>query len=163
MVYIYILKLKEDKYYVGKTSNPDFRITNHFDSKGSKWTTKYKPIQIEEIIPNCDDYDEDKYTNIYMNKYGIDNVRGGSYCEIKLSKQSVDHLKRVSNGANDRCYICNKEGHFANKCKLKPKPKTKPSKPKKIPTCFKCGEVGHYSTRCKVKVEKDTDEYDFCD
>ena len=43
---------------------------------------KYKPIEIVEIIPNCDNYDEDKYTKIYMDKYGVDKVHEGSYCTI---------------------------------------------------------------------------------
>lgn len=38
MVFIYVLKLENDKYYVGKTNNPDLRITNHFDANGSQWT-----------------------------------------------------------------------------------------------------------------------------
>ena len=32
MVYIYTLQLEEGKYYIGKTSNPDFRIEEHLQS-----------------------------------------------------------------------------------------------------------------------------------
>lgn len=53
MLYIYVLKLTNNKYYIGKTLNPDFRLYSHFDSNGSIWTTKYKPISVIEIIPNC--------------------------------------------------------------------------------------------------------------
>lgn len=119
MVYIYVLKLKESKYYVGKTNNPSFRLENHFSSNGSYWTKKYPPIKILEIIPNCDDYDEDKYTRIYMDKYGIDNVRGGSYVTIKLDDITRQHLERMSNGTNDNCFICNKPDHYAKNCKNK--------------------------------------------
>jgi hypothetical protein len=59
MVYIYILQLEQGKYYIGKTTNPQFRIESHFNFNGSI-----------TLIPNCDDYDEDKYTRIYMDKYG---------------------------------------------------------------------------------------------
>ena len=38
MTNIYILKLKNNKYYIGKTNNPQFRLTQHFDSNGSAWT-----------------------------------------------------------------------------------------------------------------------------
>lgn len=79
MVYIYVLELVDNKYYVGKTDNPQFRLESHFNSNGAAWTKKYKPINIIELIPNCDDYDEDKYTLKYMEKYGINNVRGGSF------------------------------------------------------------------------------------
>ena len=68
MVYIYVLKLEKGKYYVGKTNNPYFRLESHFNSNGSAWTQKYKPIKILKIIDNCDDYDEDKYTRKYMDK-----------------------------------------------------------------------------------------------
>ena len=65
MVFIYILELENKKYYVGKTTNPDFRLEQHFNNSGSQWTKKYKPIKILELKSNCDDYDEDKYTKMY--------------------------------------------------------------------------------------------------
>lgn len=46
MVYIYVLLLENNKYYVGKTTNPEFRIEDHFCSYGSGWTSKYKPVAI---------------------------------------------------------------------------------------------------------------------
>ena len=92
-MYIYILQLEKGKYYVGKTKNPYFRFENHFYSSGSEWTKLYKPIRILELIADCDDYDEDKYTLIYMDKYGIDNVRGGSFTTIELDKSTKNQLK----------------------------------------------------------------------
>ena len=76
MVFIYILQLTQGKYYVGKTENPKFRLDSHFKSGGCAWTKKYKPQQIIALFPDCDDFDEDKFTLKYMSKYGIDNVRG---------------------------------------------------------------------------------------
>ena len=40
MVYIYILKLRNNKYYIGKTQNPTFRLEDHFENNGSSWTKK---------------------------------------------------------------------------------------------------------------------------
>ncbi len=117
MVFIYILQLEEGKFYVGKTKNPDFRLEKHFSSSGSVWTKKYKPISVLEIIPNCDNYDEDKNTIKYMEKYGINNVRGGSFCEIKLSDNNIITLNQMIKGVTDKCYICGKADHFANDCK----------------------------------------------
>ena len=56
MVYIYILKLTNNKYYVGKTNNPEMRLQSHFSLTGSQWTKKYKPIEVMEMISNCDHY-----------------------------------------------------------------------------------------------------------
>ena len=38
MVFIYILELENNKYYVGKTTNPNFRLEQHFNNSGSHWT-----------------------------------------------------------------------------------------------------------------------------
>jgi len=57
MVYIYVLELEQQKYYIGKTDNPKMRLDTQFQNKGSVWTKKYKPIQIIELIPDCDNFD----------------------------------------------------------------------------------------------------------
>jgi hypothetical protein len=103
MVYIYTLKLNRGKYYVGKTSNPHFRIESHFNSDGSRWTKIYKPLKLLELIQG-DDYDEDKYTKMYMDKYGIDNVRGGSYTSVNLDDETKSQLLKISNSTNNRCF-----------------------------------------------------------
>lgn len=116
MVYIYILKLKDDNWYVGKTDNPKFRLDNHFKSNGSNWTKKFKPLNIHQLIPDCDAYDEDKFTVKYMAKYGIENVRGGSFCESKLSGENKNTIEKMISASGDQCFVCNQTGHFANRC-----------------------------------------------
>ena len=105
---LYILKLSEGKYYVGTTKkNVVDRLEQHMKGSGSAWTKKYKVIKLEKSIENCDKYDEDKWTKIYMDKHGIENVRGGSYCKMKLDSNSINAISREVNHANDRCLYCN--------------------------------------------------------
>lgn len=106
MVFIYILLLETKKYYIGKTNNPHIRLDSHFNSNGSEWTKIYKPIKVYELISDCDSYDEDKYTLKYMEKMGINNVRGGSFCQVELSEEQLKLIKNMIKGATDKCFKC---------------------------------------------------------
>jgi hypothetical protein len=117
MIFIYILELENNKYYVGRTTNPDFRLKQHFNTNGSQWTKKYKPISVLEIIPNCDNFDEDKYTLKYMSDYGINNVRGGSFSQIILDENNLAIISKMINNSTDKCFICGKIGHYILECK----------------------------------------------
>jgi predicted GIY-YIG superfamily endonuclease len=117
MVYIYILELQENKFYVGKTNNPTFRLEQHFNESGALFTKIFKPLKLLELIPNCDDYDEDKYTLKYMSKYGIENVRGGSFCQLKLSSEHRNTINRMLAGTENKCYKCGGLDHFVKDCK----------------------------------------------
>ena len=139
---IYILELESGKYYIGKTYNPDFRISDHFASVGSAWTTQYKPIKVVSIINDCDAYDEDKWTVKYMAKYGIDNVRGGSFCEVVLKNKDINFIRKMIDGANDNCYKCGKSGHFAKHCYSKK-------------YCIRCLRYGHLESTCYFNTDVD--------
>ena len=147
MIYIYVLKLKHNKYYIGKTTNPDFRLNNHFNSEGSIWTKKYEPISICELRPNCTDKDESILTQEYMKKYGIDNVRGGPWCSLDISehKKTIEHMIQSE---DDLCYNCGKSDHFANQCPLRKK------KVKKQKNCERCGRDGHTIDNCYATTDK---------
>lgn len=115
MTTIYTLELENGKYYVGRSNKPNNRIIAHFNENGSEWTKLYKPIRIISQIKG-DEFDEEKYTLIAMNQYGVDNVRGGSYCKTKLSQYDKEKATQTINSIMDKCYKCGKKGHFSNGC-----------------------------------------------
>ena len=79
------------------------RYQQHSSGLGSAWTKKYKPVRILDTIENVSPFDEDKITKEYMAKYGIENVRGGSYVEIELSELQTEALKIELWQAKDLC------------------------------------------------------------
>jgi predicted GIY-YIG superfamily endonuclease len=113
---VYVLQLVSGRYYVGSSRDVEGRVQAHKDGKGSAWTKKYAFDRLVETIDNCDEFDEDMYTKRYMKKYGIDNVRGGAYCQIKLSDETIKVLNKELLGSSGVCYKCQQSGHFANRC-----------------------------------------------
>lgn len=88
-IYLYVLLLETDKWYIGQTRNVDKRFNRHSKGKGAIWTKKYKPIEIV-MTRNTNLTSEgevalleDELTIEYAKKYGIENVRGGGYCQAK--------------------------------------------------------------------------------
>jgi predicted GIY-YIG superfamily endonuclease len=85
--YVYVLELEDNRYYVGRTSNFMQRMNEHFTSKGSIYTKKYKPIKIKEIIEEKTLFDEKDKTLEYMKKFGWEKVRGYAWCREKILKE----------------------------------------------------------------------------
>ena len=116
MKLIYILELENNKFYVGKTSKIEKRFNDHINGQGSEFTKIYKPIQIYKIYKELSEFDEDNYTKKYMKLFGIDNVRGGTYCNVVLSKHQIDLLNKELCTTNNTCYRCGRDTHYANNC-----------------------------------------------
>lgn len=87
---IYVLLLEDGRYYIGQSqSDPQKRIKDHFNGKGSSWTKKYRPIAIKDIFEIEGDYRDGEFvendtTYAYMKEYGIENVRGGFFCNVNI-------------------------------------------------------------------------------
>lgn len=113
---IYILKLRDGKYYVGKTDNVERRYEQHLEGNGSAWTKKYSPIKIEKTIQNASPFDEDRYVKEYMAKHGIANVRGGAYTQVSLGDDITAQIEKEIRGATDKCMKCGQSGHFVANC-----------------------------------------------
>jgi hypothetical protein len=58
-----------------------------------------------------------KYTLIYMERYGIDNVRGGCFCKINLDENEKKVIEKMIFCANNKCYNCGSKNHFIYDCK----------------------------------------------
>jgi len=115
---IYLLELENGKYYIGKTNKTvKERFNEHKNGKGSEWTSLHRPIRILGTKTwQVDEYDEDKYTKKYMDKYGIENVRGGSYVSVKLPDYQIRAIRQELYTSNNKCFKCGEVGHYVNSC-----------------------------------------------
>jgi len=149
---IYLLCLEQKKYYVGRTNDIVRRYQEHLEEEGCQWTKVYKPYKYKILVEQGDMFDEDKYVFITMMKKGIDNVRGGSYCQFHLSPKTKQILYNHIANATDRCFKCGKIGHYANECPNKEiNVYQNPNIAKKslvVRKCGKCGVGGHNVRTC---------------
>jgi predicted GIY-YIG superfamily endonuclease len=67
MYRIYILKLTNDKYFIGRTKTIKETIENHFNGIESQYTKEYKPLFIVSII--------DEIQSIYINMQIINIIK----------------------------------------------------------------------------------------
>ena len=137
---IYKMNLEGGKKYVGKTTNVDRRMDQHFSGNGAKVTKKFKPINakvVDEVPGFFSDDVEQEYTEEYIDKYGYENVRGGVYTNsktLKKNNQDTYHNRGVHTMWNPGT------------------PKPKKSKPKKkVSKCSRCGRSGHSKGNCYAK------------
>lgn len=141
---VYVLKLQHGKYYVGKTTDTESRIYEHFSGYGSEWTALHRPLSVMHVYNGVAASDEDKITKEYMDKYGWQNVRGGSYCNIDLREQDLNDKRREVLGELDRCLRCGRQGHWAKDCYAS----------SEVYVCYKCGREGHRSIECYARSKR---------
>ena len=142
--HIYVLLLKQNKYYVGYTERDCMeRITEHTQLQGSKWTKKYPFIRLLRY-ENGTEEDENRITLEYMEKYGWWNVRGGKYCEVDMQEQPKD---LNNNGWVNKLYT--KIIFFAN---LLQSVHIFIKRDKRI-KCTRCGRYTHTLENCVANIK----------
>lgn len=85
----YILKLQDGRFFIGSTDDNNFLLSKHISNM---WTSTYKPIKLLQLFKLSRPINE--YVLVFMKKFGMDNVRGGSYSNIFLSKEQINTLNK---------------------------------------------------------------------
>lgn len=88
VTYIYVYKLNNGCYYVGRTARPHVRYSQHETGKGSVWTRLHGGARLVECKRRevTDEKHADQVETIrtleLMRHHGWRNVRGGYFCNV---------------------------------------------------------------------------------
>ena len=156
---IYVLRLKGNKFYVGKTEKPmQARLAEHRTGRGSQWTRLHHVIAVESCEPADNIFSEDNKVRELMEEYGVDNVRGGCYSKVNLEPETKRELEKLLRHAYNKCILCGSEHHFVKDCPEKKSVMSKKSRQQSRPTvsvpyskpfcCHRCGRDSHTSDNC---------------
>lgn len=159
MTTIYILRLHGGNYYVGKTTDLKTRLQAHMERRACAWTTLHPVVSVEKIIEDASPFEEDKQVMIYMDKCGIQKVRGGTYVSEVLSQEQLAVVRKTIWGAKDLCTTCGRKGHFAKACFASSTVDGDPldyaceDSSDDEDACFRCGRSGHWSRDCYAQTD----------
>ena len=110
MAVICIFKLQNNKYFVLRMDGDNLKKVNNFvfenethelneflskDVLESDWIKKNPIISLDLIEYSPNESDTDLYTIKLMRKYGINNVRGGNYCNVNLENDTINHIEKL--------------------------------------------------------------------
>lgn len=123
---LYVLKLENNKYYVGQTDQSIFRINQHHNGMGAKWTMRYRPVNEPPVLTKEVDIEnardamlyENWLTLLYMEKFGWENVRGGNFLQLEndIIRTSISQVfDTETNKIRDFVTACIKEFDKAGK------------------------------------------------
>jgi hypothetical protein len=134
---------------VGTTQNFTVRLAQHVSGVNSAaWVVLHGYDSTVRTFAYQNKLDEDHHTKKMMIKYGRENVRGGSYSNVKLTEIQIKTLDREFAHARNECLNCGSKRHYAKDCpvgtkKVKVVTKSKP--------CTRCGRTGHTKVKCFAK------------
>ncbi len=124
LIYVYIIQLKNNKFYVIKSNKLLESLNiNSEEFNNIEWLY-YNPIinlqELTKIRIFETNINEDEIVLELMQKYGINNVRGGNFKTLNISVgNTFDIINKLKKELN-KCYLCAKN-HQVTDCKLKNK------------------------------------------
>ena len=95
--FIYVIKCANGYWYVGQTKHPSYRYMHHEAGTGSWFTKIHKPLKMTKIIhlgvvtQKQAEMAEDEMTMVYIQRHGVDKVRGGKY----IQKDKINFIDMV--------------------------------------------------------------------
>lgn len=97
--FLFMLKLENQNYFVGRTTNIKVAILNEFNGLGSEWTKLHKPTELVKVL-EYQTTDKEKIRKLHnsfvitlMKKFGFQKIRGGDF----FKSDERNHKNKVLN------------------------------------------------------------------
>ncbi len=133
---VYIIQCDKDdkqRHYVGRvTVRPGTslairqaaiwkRFRAHKAKEGAAWTARHGAYAIVAWQLCAGQYDEERWTLEWMDRHGVEHVRGGSMTRVELDDAEKERFVKCQRNEHDLCLICgaSKVDHWARDCNLK--------------------------------------------
>jgi len=93
---IHVISQHNNKYSVVLTEETDATVlmSNMEKELGTMWTINNSPHRVKNSYPDMDEWDIEDMVLRTMMKYGVENVRGGSYNNEILSLDEITIAER---------------------------------------------------------------------
>lgn len=96
--FVYAIILEQGNIYVGITQFPVYRLYQHHTRQGAAWTRLHRPIRgysMLRLIPKgvSPGVYEDMFVKLFMQRHGIQAVRGGTYSSVQLGGAQVSSIR----------------------------------------------------------------------
>jgi hypothetical protein len=95
---VYVLHLQGGRKYIGVSQDPEKALQSHKEGTGCAWTQMYPPEFIECVHSPVHESDLDQYVLHYMDRYGVQHVRGGSWSTVLFTEKDREDLQQRVNG-----------------------------------------------------------------
>ena len=85
--FVYVLRLKDDCYYVGKSACLFRRLNQHFQGEGAAWTKVHPPVTVMQVFRSERAVRDERATTLHlMSVHGWEHVRGGPWTCVKMQR-----------------------------------------------------------------------------
>jgi putative endonuclease len=96
MAWMYILQCSDDSYYVGSTKDLEYRLSEHQEGKGAKYTSRRLPVKLvysEEYERVVDAYAREKQIQNWSRAKREALINGNQEALPKLAKKDFEKRK----------------------------------------------------------------------
>lgn len=99
---LYVLELEDSCWYVGITTNFNYRMAQHFSGQGAIWTKEHKPKRVFKVFYPATREMENEKTLQLIEKYGAEFVRGGSWTKLAVASRFNENTSDTSGKSNGK-------------------------------------------------------------